>query len=72
MFVCLFITQEPLDRFASNFIGELGRATGMFLFFFKILSWVGRLLSGKIAKNVIYDQVRVNGGSNYEYAGFTS
>ena len=33
----------------------------MFLAWFEILSWVG-----KIAKIVIYDQVRVNGGSNYE------
>ena len=35
-------------------------------FGFEILSWVGQLLPGKIAKIVISDQVRVNGWSNYE------
>ena len=48
-------------------IGELGRTTGMFYLGFEFLSWVGRLLFGKIIKIVIYDQARVNGGSNYEY-----
>ena len=28
---------------------------------------MGRLLQGKLAKIVIYDQARVNGGSNYEH-----
>ena len=30
---------------------------------------MGPLLLGKIPKIVIYDQARVNGGSNYEYLG---
>ena len=30
---------------------------------------MGPLLKGKIAKIVIYDQARVNGGSNYKYTG---
>ena len=34
VFVCPFITQEPLDRFASKFDCELGRPTGMFLAWF--------------------------------------
>ena len=39
---------------------------------FDILSRVGRLLviSGKIAKIVIYDKARVNGGTNNDYPGF--
>ena len=44
-------------------IGELGR------FGFGNLSLVARLLCGKIAKLEMYDQVRVNGVSNYEYPG---
>ena len=31
-----------------------------------ILSWVGPLLTGKIAKIVIYNKGRVNGGTNYD------
>ena len=46
-------TPEPI------LIGELMRATGMFLARF-------RVGSRKIANIVIYDLVRVNGGSNYE------
>jgi len=56
--VCLFvypiITQEPLDWFALNFDYGTRESQGN-----EILSWVGRLLAGKIAKIVIYDQVRV-------------
>ena len=38
----------------------------MFLAWFEILNWVGPLL---LAKIVIYDQARVNGGCNYDYPG---
>ena len=62
-FVCSIITQEPWTNLPLIFIRELGRATEMCLAF-EILSWVGRLL--KIAKIVIYDQVQVNGGINFE------
>ena len=44
-------------------IGEFERITGIFLACFEILNLVGRFLSGKIAKIVIYDQVRINGGN---------
>ena len=50
-------------------IGKLGRTMNMFLFGFENLSIVGRLLLGKIANIVIYDQAQVNGGVNYEYPG---
>ena len=33
---------------------------------FEILTWLGPLLYGEIAKLEIYNQARVNGGSNYE------
>ena len=36
---------------------------------FEILSWVGQLLHGEIAKILIYNQARVNGASNYENPG---
>ena len=73
MFVCLFVlpilTQNLRTNLPQILIGELGRDSEMLLLGFEILSWVGRLLSGKIAKIVIYDQVRVNCGSNHEYPG---
>ena len=63
--VCLFvypiITQEPLDWFALNFDYGTRESQGN-----EILSWVGRLLAGKIAKIVIYDQVRVTCRSTYK------
>ena len=43
---------------------------------FLVWFWVGRLLSGKIAKIVIYDKGRVISGTNYDsplgHAGFPS
>ena len=56
--VCPIITQEPLDRFASSFDwGTLESHSNV----------INMVLPGmrKIDKIVIYDQVRVNGGSNY-------
>ena len=50
-------------------IGELGRTTGISKFGYDILSWVGRLLSGKIAKIVVYDKGRVIGGNSYDSPG---
>ena len=51
LFVCPIITQKPLGRFASNLIGELGRATEILLVGFEIISisWVGRLLFRKFS-----------------------
>ena len=54
----MIITQEPFDRFASNFDQETQRNHGMFS---------GSTFIGKKTKLVIYDQARVNGCSNYEY-----
>ena len=42
LFVCPIITKKPVDWFASNFIGELARPTGIFLAKF----WDSKLLSG--------------------------
>ena len=71
MSVCPIITREPLDRFSSNFDwgtrGNSGKPQGRFGF--EIISWVDRLLLGKIAKTVIYDKARVNGGTNQDYPG---
>jgi len=50
-------------------IGELGRTKELFFANFCLISCVGQLLKGKKANTVIYDQARVNGGSNYEYPG---
>ena len=40
----MILTPEPIHRFASNFIGQLGRTTGMFIIWFKIskltVEWV--------------------------------
>ena len=30
---------------------------------------MGRLLSGKIVKIIIYDEGRINGGTNYDFPG---
>jgi len=54
VFVCPIITQEPLDRFASNFDWKTRKNHG------NLPSG-----SGKMAKIVIYDQARVNGSGNY-------
>ena len=56
LFVCSIRTQEPLDRFASNYYGELGEPQGP-------------LLYGKIEKIVIYHNAHVNCDSNCEYPG---
>ena len=53
-------------------IGEHGRTTGTSKLGFEILNWVGSLNQGNQAIIVIYNQARVNGGSNYEYARFPS
>jgi len=67
--VCLFIypiiTHKHLHRFASNFNGELIRTTVMFLAWFWDSKLSGSTFKGKIAKIVIYDKVRVNGGTNW-------
>ena len=58
---CLFVRSElrnPWTDFPQVLIGGLGRATGMLLVWFWILSWVCRVLSGKIAKIVVYDKGR--------------
>ena len=47
LLVCPIITREPFNRFSSNFDWELGRTMGMFLAWFKILSWLVWLLLGK-------------------------
>ena len=58
---------EPLDRFASKFDW---RTAGMFLAWFSDSKLcVLTFIYAQIAKFVIYDQVRVNGGNNYEYPG---
>ena len=56
LFVCTKITQEHLDRFASIWLGNLGEQRWCSQLDFEIPSWM--------AKIVVYDQVRVNGGSN--------
>ena len=58
---------NPWTDLSQFFIGNSGDPRECSEFGFKILNWVGLLLCGKIAKIVIYDQARVNGGSNYEY-----
>ena len=40
LFVCLLVSQEPLDRFASNFDRELWRPMGMFLTLRIVDEWV--------------------------------
>ena len=66
LFVCPIITHEPHDQIAANFdlwnSGEPGECSQ---FSFEILSGVGRLLQGNIAKIVFLDHTRVNGGSNW-------
>ena len=58
---CPIITQKSLDRLALNFDRETQENTGMFFAWF----WHSKLSWGKIAKIVIYDQARVNGGGNF-------
>ena len=53
---------NPSTDLPQILIGLLGGTTGMCLLGFEILGWI---LLGKIAKNVIYDQARVNGGSTH-------
>ena len=60
LFVCPIITQEPHDRFGLSFVwGTRENHRNIFKLGFKILSWVSRLLQGKIAKIVIKDQAGV-------------
>ena len=53
---CPIITQEPLGRFASNFDGWTQENNE-------------NILKGNLAQIIIYDQTRVNGGSNFGYPG---
>ena len=63
MLVCFpIITQEPLDRFASNF--NASRETHENVLNFEILESL--LLTGKIANIIIYDHTRVSGRTNYD------
>ena len=72
---CLFeypiITHEPLIRFASNF-DCVTRENHVNV----LIAWFSKLnvttFVGKIAKNLILNQVRVNDGNTYDYAGFPS
>jgi len=68
--LCLFVLMsdhnsiEPLDRFASKFDW---RTAGMFLAWFSDSKLcVLTFIYAQIAKFLIYDQVRINGWSNYE------
>ena len=60
---------NPQTDLPQILILELGRTTEKFLLLFLILSWVGPPIQRKIVEILIYDQERVNGGSNYEYPG---
>ena len=61
LFVCVpeYISINPLNNLPQILIEELERTTAMFLACF----WESKL---KIAKIVIYDRARVNGGVYYE------
>ena len=56
----------PWPIYLKFWLGNSGEPRKV-LFGFEILSWSCPLLQVKIAKIVIYDQVRVNGGSNLEH-----
>ena len=69
LFVCPIITHESLDWFASNFDWETRENHGNVVSLVLDAMLSGSTLKRKIAKIVIYDQARVNGGSNYKYPG---
>ena len=64
--VCMFVRLSDYNsgtpgRICLKFwLGNSGEPRECYWLSFEILSWVGRLLSGKIPKIIIYDQVRVN------------
>ena len=65
--ICLFVRLSDYNsgtpgRICLKFwLGNSGKPREWHWLSFEILNWVvGRLLSGKIAKIIIYDQVRVN------------
>ena len=55
-----------MNNLSQILIGVLGRTTGIFLANgFAILNWIGRLLTGKIAKIVTYDKGQLTDGLTY-------
>ena len=54
--------------FIGVYLGDQRECSYILVLRFKV-QWVGRLLSGKIAKIAIYDNARVNGGTNYDNPG---
>ena len=64
LFLCPIITQESLDRFASNFdFRNYGRTSSMLLAWFCDSSLSGSTFIGNKAKIVIYDEGQVNGAA---------
>ena len=65
-YVCLFFRswlRNPWTNLPQILFGELGRPTGMFWPWFLGFKLSGSTLTGKIAKIIIYDEGRVNGGT---------
>ena len=64
---CIFVCQELLNRFASNFDLGSWESNINVLLGFEILNCMGRLLKRKFSFPVKIEDLWVNGGNNYEH-----